>query len=65
MNNVHVEYVKLRGQQCWRVRIGYRGVTFAEELAARTFAAQLHQRLTWLRAKERHEARPEDDDTLF
>lgn len=65
MNNVHVEYVKLRGQQCWRVRIGYRGVTFAEELAARTFAAQLHQRLAWLRAKETDTHGPQDDDTQF
>ncbi len=65
MNNVHVEYVKLRGQQCWRVRIGYRGVTFQEELAARAFAAQLHQRLTWLRAKDTNNGEPEDDNTLF
>lgn len=61
MNNVHVEYVKLRGQQCWRVRIGYRGVTFQEELAARTFAAQLHQRLTWLRARQ-HDLDPPEHD---
>lgn len=61
MNNVHVEYVKLRGQQCWRVRIGYRGVTFQEELAARTFAAQLHQRLTWLRTKDEPPEPPEHD----
>ncbi|GLK88879.1 hypothetical protein [Pseudomonas turukhanskensis] len=61
MNNVHVEYVRLRGQQCWRVRIGYRGVTFQEELAARTFAAQLHQRLTWLRARENAGELDEDD----
>jgi len=32
-----------------KVRMGPRGVTFHEELAARTFAAQLHQRLLWLR----------------
>jgi hypothetical protein len=61
MNNVHVEYVRLRGQQCWRVRIGYRGVTFQEELAARTFAAQLHQRLTWLRSRESLEEPGEDE----
>lgn len=61
MNNVHVEYVKLRGQQCWRVRIGYRGVTFQEELAARTFAAQLHQRLAWLRAKDEPPAPPDSE----
>ncbi|MEN0108331.1 MAG: hypothetical protein AAGC84_18190 [Pseudomonas sp.] len=61
MNNVHVEFVTLRGQQCWRVRIGYRGVTFQEELAARTFAAQLHQRLTWLRANENPDEHDEDD----
>ncbi len=61
MNNVHVEYVKLRGQHCWRVRIGYRGVTFQEELAARTFAAQLHQRLTWLRARQADQGDPDHD----
>jgi hypothetical protein len=61
MNNVHVEFVTLRGQQCWRVRIGFRGVTFKEELAARTFAAQLHQRLTWLRSQEFEEGSGEDD----
>lgn len=64
MNNVHVEYVKLRGQQCWRVRIGYRGVTFHEELAARTFAAQLHQRLAWLRAKDCQSDEIDSEDPL-
>jgi hypothetical protein len=64
MNNVHVEYVKLRGQQCWRVRIGYRGVTFQEELAARTFAAQLHQRLAWLRAKDSQGDEIDSEDPL-
>jgi hypothetical protein len=36
--------------------MGPRGVTFHEELAARTFAAQLHQRLLWLRALAECEA---------
>ncbi|WP_337057084.1 hypothetical protein [Pseudomonas sp. USHLN015] len=33
----------------WQVKMGQRGVSFHEELAARTFAAQLHMRLEWLR----------------
>jgi len=46
--DVHIERVQQRGQTLWRVRMGSRGLTFHEELAARAFAAQLHHRLLWL-----------------
>ncbi|MDG1582396.1 hypothetical protein [Pseudomonas sp. GOM6] len=32
----------------WLVSLGRRKLSFHEELAARTFAAQLHQRFAWL-----------------
>jgi len=47
--DVRIEAVERNGQTHWQVRMGPRGVTFHEELAARTFAAQLHRRLLWLR----------------
>lgn len=46
--DITIETLQRRGQLLWRVRAGPRGVTFHEELAARAFAAQLHQRLLWL-----------------
>ncbi|HBX57203.1 MAG TPA: hypothetical protein DEH10_17725 [Pseudomonas sp.] len=46
--DVQIESLQQRGRQLWQVRMGRRAVTFHEELAARTFAAQLHLRLTWL-----------------
>ncbi|MFZ3202427.1 MULTISPECIES: hypothetical protein [Pseudomonas] len=47
--DVRIENLQRQGRTLWQVRMGPRGVTFHEELAARTFAAQLHQRLLWLR----------------
>ncbi len=47
--DVQIEALERRGRRLWQVRMGPRGVTFHEELAARAFAAQLHQRLLWLR----------------
>ncbi|MCG4455109.1 MULTISPECIES: hypothetical protein [unclassified Pseudomonas] len=47
--DVRIENLQRQGRTLWQVRVGLRGVTFHEELAARTFAAQLHQRLLWLR----------------
>jgi len=47
--DVRIESLQRQGRMLWQVRMGPRGVTFHEELAARTFAAQLHQRLLWLR----------------
>ena len=46
---LYIEALERRGHRLWQVRVGPRGITFHEELAARTFAAQLHQRLLWLR----------------
>jgi len=47
--DVRIESLQRHGRTLWQVRMGPRGLTFHEELAARTFAAQLHQRLQWLR----------------
>lgn len=49
MDQVLVEEVDHQGQRLWRVRVGRRALTFSEEMAARSFAAQLHLRLEWLR----------------
>ncbi|HLD65481.1 MAG TPA: hypothetical protein VJA19_05510, partial [Pseudomonas sp.] len=46
---VVLEAISLHGQPRWQVRMGRRVLNFHEELAARSFAAQLHQRLEWLR----------------
>lgn len=35
--------------------MGRRALTFHEELSARTFAAQLHMRLSWLRQQAMQE----------
>ena len=42
------------------MRMGARAVSFHEELAARTFAAQLHQRLEWLRAQREAASNPSE-----
>jgi len=47
--DVRIECVQQHGKTHWQVRMGARGLIFHEELAARTFAAQLHCRLLWLR----------------
>ncbi|WP_169338785.1 hypothetical protein [Metapseudomonas resinovorans] len=49
MDEVRIEPFEKGGRTYWRVRLGQRGLTFQEELAARTFAAQLHLRMGWLR----------------
>lgn len=46
---VVLEAITQHGQLRWQVRMGRRVLNFHEELAARSFAAQLHQRLDWLR----------------
>jgi hypothetical protein len=48
MVEVRIELRETKGRTLWRVCLGRRTLTFHEELAARTFAAQLHQRLSWL-----------------
>ena len=56
--DVQIETLQRHDGTLWQVRAGPRGLTFNEEAAARTFAAQLHQRLLWLRQlaeSERHE----------
>lgn len=50
---VGIDRLERSGQVAWQVRIGRRRLTFHEELAARTFAAQLHQRISWLRQQAR------------
>lgn len=49
MPDVRIELRHYKGQAQWVVSMGRRAVAFHEELAARTFAAQLHQRFSWLR----------------
>ena len=49
MPEVHIEQRERDGRTLWVVRLGRRTLSFTEELAARTFAAQLHQRFSWLR----------------
>ncbi|BCD89381.1 hypothetical protein PSm6_57880 [Pseudomonas solani] len=49
MRDVQIVVLEQRGRVIWQVKMGQRGVSFHEELAARTFAAQLHMRLEWLR----------------
>ncbi|MEO4046489.1 hypothetical protein AAFN46_05275 [Pseudomonas sp. CAU 1711] len=52
---VFIDRLERRGQVFWLVRMGRRSLSFHEELAARTFAAQLHQRLEWLRQQAQSE----------
>lgn len=47
--DIRIETLQQRGRQLWQVRMGRRALTFHEELAARSFAAQLHVRLAWLK----------------
>lgn len=57
-----IEPLLQRGQLHWQVRMGRRALTFHEEQAARTFAAQLHMRLLWLQQSSEladHYAPPE------
>ena len=49
MKEVQIDAIEKNGQVFWQVRLGQRGLTFREELAARAFAAQLHLRMKWLR----------------
>lgn len=51
MDEVRIEPFEKDGRTFWRVRLGHRSLTFQEELAARAFAAQLHLRMGWLRAR--------------
>lgn len=52
---VRIENLQRQGRTLWQVRMGPRGVTFDKELAARTFAAQLHMRLAWLKQQAMQE----------
>jgi len=56
---VQITPLQHRGRQLWQVRMGRRALTFHEELAARTFAAQLHLRLSWLQ----QQALPDNPDS--
>ena len=49
--DVLIEPVEHSGRPQWQVRLGVRGITFDEELAARQFAAQLRQRKLWLQER--------------
>ncbi|GLZ86558.1 hypothetical protein Pres01_26090 [Metapseudomonas resinovorans] len=51
MDEVRIEPFEKSGRIYWRVRLGHRSLTFQEELAARAFAAQLHLRMGWLKAR--------------
>ena len=53
--DVQIEALQRQGRTFWQVRMGPRGLTFHEELAARAFAAQLHLRLLWLRQLDESE----------
>ena len=53
MHEVCIELIERQGRRLWQVRFGRRALTFQEELAARTFAAQLHMRLGWLGQEQR------------
>jgi hypothetical protein len=48
-SDIRIEALQQRGRQLWQVRMGRRALTFHEELAARSFAAQLYVRLAWLK----------------
>ncbi|UCO96039.1 hypothetical protein LF844_15205 [Metapseudomonas lalkuanensis] len=51
MDEVLIEPFEKSGRTYWRVRLGHRTLTFQEELAARAFAAQLHLRMGWWKAR--------------
>jgi hypothetical protein len=54
---VELHCIERHGRMLWRVIAGKRVLTFHEEMAARTFAAQLHLRLNWLQAQRQAEQR--------
>ena len=54
---VELHSIERQGRMLWRVTAGKRVLTFHEEMAARTFAAQLHLRLDWLQAQRQAEQR--------
>ncbi|WP_068826957.1 hypothetical protein [Pseudomonas sp. BMS12] len=56
MANVRIERRESRGRPLWVVTFGRHTLSFHEELAARTFAAQLHMRLDWLREQAQVES---------
>lgn len=56
MADVRIERRESRGYPLWVVTFGRRTLSFQEELAARTFAAQLHVRLDWLREQAQAES---------
>lgn len=60
MKDVRIDVLEQRGRAIWQVRMGARAVSFHEELAARTFAAQLHQRLEWLRVQREAASSPSE-----
>ncbi|MHA6493168.1 hypothetical protein ACX0MV_07965 [Pseudomonas borbori] len=47
--DIQIKLLQTRSGQRWQVRMGRRALIFQEELAARSFAAQLYLRLGWLR----------------
>jgi len=49
---IQIDLIHQHGRPAWKVRMGRRAVVFHEELAARTFAAQLHMRLNGLEQRE-------------
>ncbi|XLY90289.1 hypothetical protein ACK8QS_10855 [Ectopseudomonas mendocina] len=57
MHEVCIELIERQSRRLWQVRFGRRTLTFQEELAARTFAAQLHMRLGWLGQEQRSDDR--------
>lgn len=57
MPEVELHCIERYGRVLWRVIAGKRVLTFHEEMAARTFAAQLHLRLNWLQAQRQAEQR--------
>ncbi|CDF84476.1 hypothetical protein PKB_3129 [Pseudomonas knackmussii B13] len=48
-NEVRIEAIEHKGRACWQVRLGHRGLRFAQEDLARAFAAQLFARRQWLK----------------
>ncbi|WXL27694.1 hypothetical protein WG219_09680 [Ectopseudomonas mendocina] len=51
---VTIETLLKHNQQFWQVRMGKRCLTFSNERAARSFAAQLHMRVQWLNGQTSH-----------
>ncbi|WP_252275425.1 hypothetical protein [Pseudomonas subflava] len=59
MPDVRIERRESAERPVWVVSLGRRALAFHEELAARTFAAQLHLRFGWLRQQLRDEGSEE------